>query len=78
MKGLLKKSKFFKLFQELQIEQNIVEFKILQSLYGENIESVYKNVDNESNLKVVCFEYEKYYGVDFLMKIASLLRVKFE
>jgi hypothetical protein len=65
----------FQLFSELQIEQNNVEVKILQNLYGED------NVNNCNIGKIlskVCAEYDKFYGIEYLIKVASLLKVKFE
>jgi hypothetical protein len=68
----------FHLFSELQIEQNNVKVKILKSLYDDDSIDNSKICNNESSLCKVCSEYEKFYGVEYLMKVASLLKVKFE
>lgn len=63
----------FEILEKLQKEQNIVEIKLLQSLINVEIEN-----DFTSSLYDVCVNYNNFYGVDFILKIALLLKLKFD
>jgi uncharacterized protein YihD (DUF1040 family) len=68
-----KNSSLFELLEKLQKEQNTSEIKILQSLVQES-----KFNGFVSSCEDCCLKYETFYGVDFLLKIAILLKLKFE
>ena len=68
-----KNQSLFNLFKELQNQQNSTDIKITQSLYINVCP-----ITEVNDLKEICLNYEKYYGVDYLLKIASLLSLKFE
>ena len=61
------------LFEKIRITQNNTEINILQSLYSGD-ESF---ITNDACFQT-CYEYENFNGIDFVMKIAMLLRVKFD
>jgi hypothetical protein len=64
---------FCELFQELQQIQNNVEIQTQQSLYENN-----EKVEKECDFKNTCLAYDSFYGVEFLLKIAMHLKLKFE
>jgi hypothetical protein len=63
----------FQLFKKLQYEQNNTEIKIIQNFYAEVKDDGFKNV-----LEEVCNDYSNFYGVNFLLRIASVMKLKFE
>ena len=68
-----KHQSLFNLFKELQHQQNSCEIKIMQSLYSTNIER-----ERNCEFKNVCVTYNNFYGVEYLLKIAFLTKLKFE
>jgi hypothetical protein len=63
----------FAILEKLQFEQNTTEIRLLQSLVQSN-----NGINFSSTFYDVIFKYESFYGVDFLLKIALLLNLKFE
>jgi hypothetical protein len=67
-----KKPSLLKVFEELQAEQHFNEMKILNSLYNE------KNIEvRVSRFKKTCCDFELYFGVEYLFKIAFDLSLDF-
>lgn len=60
----IKQSTFYVILKEIVLEQEITENKLLQSLYSDNIEI------RDVKMITILSEYNIYYGVDFLKKIA--------
>jgi hypothetical protein len=62
------------LFKTLQFVQNNVELSILQSLFIDNVDE-YESCDE---IFKTCLQYEKYIGVEYVLKIALLLKLKYQ
>ena len=51
--------------------QNVTEFKIMKSLYNDNISS-----DTKCNFLSICKEFDKFYGIEYLMKVQFFFKIK--
>jgi hypothetical protein len=68
-----KNQSLYELLEKLQTEQNTIEIKLLQSLVVKN-----QILFEVSRIEEVCEQYESFYGVDFLLTIALLLKLKLD